>query len=334
MKLRWIPLLFLAMTCNRISYAISMDSGGSGETNTLSSVGTATSIVSGKVGVDLQIKSLAGIGGTTITNRGNYLEVNSTSVPTFASQAEAEGGTETTKSMNSLRTYQAVTSYSFLKSNIDVSPADGYPDKSNGWLGTTLAPSDTVTWNMPADEDFNVNMSGTGKMIIASGTNTVNLSGARYLDYVWSGSSTANSDNNLNNEVNIFYGTLTASSNINCIWEIEVVVDQTVQTNFNPSYKIYLDGSSTASLLNASTGANIGGMWYSGWVANFGNTTTQLYKPLSGQVSGGTTPMVNRILTLFDSNEDTSLRLTTQSGTTTAGYYYGVRHVLIWKTQP
>lgn len=334
MKLRWIPLLFLAMTCNRISYAISMDSGGSGETNTLSSVGTATSIVSGKVGVDLQIKSLAGIGGTTITNRGNYLEVNSSSVPTFASQAEAEGGTSTANAMNPLLTYQAVTSYSFLKSNIDISPADGYPDKANGLLGTTMSPSDTLTWNMPADEDFKVNMSGTGKMIIASGTNTVNLSGARYLDYVWTGSSTANSDNNLNNEIDIFFGTLTASSNVNCLWEVEVVVDQTVQTNFNPSYKIYLDNSGTPYLLNASTGANIGGMWYSGWVCNFGSTTTQLYKTLSSAVSGGAASMSTRILSLFDSNEDTSLRLTTQSGTTTAGYYYGVRHVRIWKTQP
>src|SRR5574343_26311 len=252
----------------------------------------------------------------------------------FATQADAEGGTETTKAMNSLRTYQAVTSYSFLKSNIDISPADGYPDKANGLLGTTMSPSDALTWNMPADKDFKVNMSGTGKMIIASGTNTVNLSGARYLDYVWSGSSTANSDNNLNNEVDIFFGTLTASSNINCVWEVEIVVDQTVQTNFNPSYKIYLDGSSTASLLNASTGANIGGMYYSGWVANFGSTTTQLYKPLSSTVSGGTVPRVNRILTLFDSKEDTSLRLATQSGTNTAGYYHGVRHVRIWKTQP
>lgn len=252
----------------------------------------------------------------------------------FATQADVEGGTEDTKAVNSLRAYQAITYHSFLKSNIDVSPVDGYPDKANGFLGTTLSPSDTVTWSMPANKDFKVDMSGTGKLIASSGTNTVNLSGARYLDYVWSGSSTANSETHLNTEVDIFFGTLTASSNINCVWEIEVVVDQTVQTNFNPSYRIYLDGNSTASLLNSLTGANAGGMWYSGWVANFGSTTTQLYKTLSGQVSGGTTPMVNRILTLFDSNEDTSLRLTTQSGTTTAGYYYGVRHVRIWKTQP
>lgn len=336
MKPICIAVLFFIVVCcgYRTGYAVSMGVGSSGEVNTLSSVGTATSIVSGKVGVDLQTKSLEGTGGTTITNRGNYLEVNSSSVPTFASQAEAEGGVEATKSMNSLRTYQAVTSYSFLKSNIDVSPADGYPDKANGLLGTTMSPSDTLTWSMPADKNFKIDMSGTGKLIASSGTNTVNLSGARYLDYVWSGSSTANSDNDLNNEVDIFFGTLTASSNINCIWEVEIVVDQTVQANFNPSYRIYLDGSSTASLLNASTGANVGGMWYSGWVANFGSTTTQLYKPLSHQTSGGTTSIANRILALFDSNEDTSLRLTTQSGTTTAGYYCGVRHVRIWKTQP
>lgn len=255
-------------------------------------------------------------------------------VPTFASQAEAEGGTETTKSMNSLRTYQAVTSYSFLKSNIDVSPADGYPDKANGLLGTTMSPSDTLTWSMPADEDFKVNMSGTGKLIASSGTNTVNLSGARYLEYVWTGSSTANTETHGNAEVDIFYGTLTASSNINCIWEIEVIVDQTSQVNFNPAYKIYLDGSSTVSLLNTQPGTSIGGMWYSGWVCNFGSTTTQLYKLLSGVVSGGSSSMSTKILTLFDSNEDTALRLTTLSGTTTAGYYHGVRCVRIWKTQP
>lgn len=336
MKPICIAVLFFIVVCcgYRTGYAVSMGVGSSGEVNTLSSVGTATSIVSGKVGVDLQTKSLAGTGGTTITNRGNYLEINSTSVPTFATQADAEGGTSTANAMNPLLTYQAVTSYSFLKSNIDISPADGYPDKANGLLGTTMSPSDTLTWNMPADEDFKVNMSGTGKMIIASGTNTVNLSGARYLEYVWTGSSTANTTTHVNNETDIFYGTLTASSNINCIWEVEAIVDQTSQVNFNPSYKIYLDGSSTASLLNTQPGTSIGGMWYSGWVCNFGSTTTQLYKLLSGQVSGGSSSMSTRILTLFDSNEDTALRLTTQSGTTTAGYYHGVRCVRIWKTQP
>lgn len=336
MKPICIAVLFFIVVCcgYRTGYAVSMGVGSSGEVNTLSSVGTATSIVSGKVGVDLQTKSLAGTGGTTITNRGNYLEVNSSSVPTFASQAEAEGGTENTKSMNSLRTYQAVTSYSFLKSNIDISPADGYPDKANGLLGTTMSPSDTLTWSMPADKNFKIDMSGTGKLIASSGTNTVNLSGARYLDYVWTGSSTANSDNNLNTEVDIFFGTLTASSNINCVWEIEVVADQTAQINFNPAYRVYLNNTASTYLLNSAIGTNVGGIWFSGWVSNFGSTTTQLYKSLAATLSGGSTSMSSRIATLFDSKKDTNLRLTVQSGTTTAGYYCGVRCVRIWKTQP
>lgn len=208
MKLRWIPLLFLAMTCNRISYAISMDSGGSGETNTLSSVGTATSIVSGKVGVDLQVKSLAGIGGTTITNRGNYLEINSTSVPTFATQAEAEGGTSTANAMNPLLTYQAVTSYSFLKSNIDISPADGYPDKANGLLGTTMSPSDTLTWNMPSDEDYRVQLSGDGLSTVSrSGVIIDLMKGTQYIDLTPSGIGTATANGGLQQ---LAAGTITA----------------------------------------------------------------------------------------------------------------------------
>lgn len=210
MKPICIAVLFFIVVCcgYRTGYAVSMGVGSSGEVNTLSSVGTATSIVSGKVGVDLQTKSLAGTGGTTITNRGNYLEVNSSSVPTFASQAEAEGGVEATKSMNSLRTYQAVTSYSFLKSNIDISPADGYPDKANGLLGTTMSPSDTLTWNMPSDTDYRVQLSGDGSSTVSrSGVIIDLMKGTQYIDLTPNGAGTATADGGLQK---LAEGTITA----------------------------------------------------------------------------------------------------------------------------
>src|SRR5574343_1350886 len=110
----------------------------------------------------------------------------------FATQADAEGGTETTKAMNSLRTYQAVTSYSFLKSNIDISPADGYPDKANGFIGTTLSADDNVTWNMNANKGFNIALSGTGKLTTSFGTNTSTLNASPFVDYIWNGNSSIN----------------------------------------------------------------------------------------------------------------------------------------------
>lgn len=210
MKLRCFVFLVLFMSCwFRISHAVTMGvSGGSGEINTLSSVGTATSIVSGKVAADLQTKSLAGTGGTTITNRGNYLEINSTSVPTFATQADVEGGTESTKAVNSLRAYQAITYHSFLKSNIDISPADGYPDKANGWLGTTLAPSDTLTWVMPSDTDYRVQLSGDGSSTVSrSGVIIDLMKGTQYIDLTPNGAGTATASGGLQK---LAEGTITA----------------------------------------------------------------------------------------------------------------------------
>lgn len=252
----------------------------------------------------------------------------------FATQADVEGGTEDTKSVNSLRAYQAITYHSFLKSNIDISPADGYPDKANGFLGTTLSPSDTVTWNMPADKNFKIDMSGTGKMIISSGTNTTNLNHARTLEYVWSGTSSASTDVYGNAEVSLFWGTLTASSNVNTIWEVEVSIDQTANTLYTPAYRIYLDDGVSANLLNSVMAGNLGSVYLSGWVQNYGSTAQQIFKPINYTTSGGSTSLAARIVNAFDSNEDCSLEITSQSGTTTAGYFSAIRHVRIWKTQP
>lgn len=260
--------------------------------------------------------------------------IGSTGVPTFASQAEAEGGTETTKSMNSLRTYQAVTSYSFLKSNIDISPADGYPDKANGFIGTTLSADDNVTWNMNANKGFNIALSGTGKLTTSFGTNTSTLNTAMFTEYVWTGTSSVNADTNGSLEVDLFNGTFTASSNPNCIWELDFAVDQTVDASYTPVYRIYLAGSSTPTYMNNASTANTGGMYYSGWIANYGSTTTQFWKNPAVFGNNGTTSLSQRINQLFNSNGDVSIRLTGSTGKASGLFYSSLRYLRIRKTQP
>src|SRR5574343_1595703 len=126
----------------------------------------------------------------------------------FATQADAEGGTETTKAMNSLRTYQAVTSYSFLKSNIDISPVDGYPDLANGLVGTTMTPSDTLTWSMPSDKGYRVQLSGAGSSTVSrSGVIIDLMKGTQYIDLTPSGIVTATADGGLQQ---LAAGTITA----------------------------------------------------------------------------------------------------------------------------
>lgn len=279
-------------------------------------------------------KTILEIGGVRFTGDNSLQTTALGGAGTFASQAEAEGGTETTKVMSPLRTYQAVTSYSFLKSNIDVSPVDGYPDKSNGLLGTTMSPSDTLTWNMPADKDFKINMSGTGKLIASFGTNTSTLNTAMFTEYVWTGTSSVNADTNGSLEVDLFNGTFTASSNPNCIWELDFAVDQTVDASYTPAYKIYLAGSSTPTFMNNASSANIGGMYYSGWIANYGSTTTQFWKNPASISNNGVTPLSQRINQLFNSNGDVSVRLTGSTGKASGSFYSSLRYLRIRKTQP
>lgn len=77
--------------------------GGSGEANTISSVGvTGVSLVAGKVGVDLQVKGLdtSGLASRTFNSTDVTIAVNS------ASQAEAEAGTAGNRAMTPERTSQ------------------------------------------------------------------------------------------------------------------------------------------------------------------------------------------------------------------------------------
>lgn len=279
-------------------------------------------------------KTILEIGGVRFTGDNSLQTTALGGAGTFASQAEAEGGTETTKAMNSLRTYQAVTAYSFLKSNIDTSPADGYPDKANGFIGTTLSADDNVTWNMSANKGFNIALSGTGKLTTSFGTNTSTLNTAMFTEYVWTGTSSVNADTNGSLEVDLFNGTFTASSNPNCIWELDFAVDQTVDASYTPSYRIYLAGSSTPTFMNNASAANTGGMYYSGWIANYGSTTTQFWKNPASISNSGATPLSQRIGQLFNSNEDVSIRLTGSTGKASGSFYSSLRYLRIRKTQP